>query len=103
MLKKIINKIIMGTKCYIELKKRLKELEMENFLIVNRYDIEILTNNETGEKTYRCNSLIKLYDKFTQNKTKARKIIKLLNANFDKKNETIKQVKNLCNEIIKGE
>ena len=105
MLKKMINKIIMGTKCYIALKQRLKELEMENFTIVNRYDIETLTNIETGEKIYRCNTILKLTDKLAKNKTTARKIIKLVNSLL-KKDEIVttqKEIKALCNEIIKGE
>lgn len=101
MLKKMINKIVMGTKCYIALKQRLNELEMEIFTIVNRYDIEILTDNTTGEKTYRCNTINKLNDKLAKNKTTARKIVKLVNSLL-KKDATQKEIKALCNEIIKG-
>lgn len=83
MFKKIINKIIMGTQCYLALKDRFEQ---------NSMDIAF------------CKEVVEQYSiRLNSNKTKARKINKLLNANFDKKNGTIKQIKALCNEIIKGE
>ena len=71
MLKKIINKIIMGTRCYLSLKKYSNELE----------------------------------EKISMNKTTARKIVRAVNSLL-KKDELVstkKQIKALCNEIIKGE
>ena len=90
MLKKIINKIIMGTKCYLALKDALIELEHKNMALHTDLETQTL-------------ELIDLKNTISYNKTQARKIVRLLNANFDKKNGTIKQIKALCNKIIKGE
>lgn len=71
MLKKLINKIIMSTKCYLSLRQYSNELE----------------------------------ETLNSNKTTARKIIRAVNSLL-KKDELVttkKQIKELCNEIIKGE
>lgn len=90
MFKKIINKIIMGTKCYLALRKEFLDTKQNNVYLENelRYSRVQMKVRDEMLKTSR---------------TKARKIVRLLNANFDKKNGTVKQVKTLCNEIIKGE
>lgn len=88
MLKKLINKIIMGTKCYLALKEAFADTKHDKACL----------EDELSQTKF---ALGIARDCLKTNKTTARKINKLLNANFDKKNETIKQVKALCNEIIK--
>lgn len=90
MFKKIINKVIMGTKCYLALKQAFADLKHDNASL----------EDELSQKNFIIDTTHKVLQ---EQKTKARKIVRLLNANFDKKNGTIKQVKALCNEIIKGE
>ena len=90
MFKKIINKIIMGTRCYLALKQSFADLKHDNACLED----ELLQKNFIIDAAHKV---------LQEQKTKARKIVRLLNANFDKKNGTIKQVKALCNEIIKGE
>lgn len=90
MFKKIINKIIMGTKCYLALKQAFTDLKHDNACL----------EDELSQKNFIIDTTHKVLQ---EQKFKARKIVRLLNANFDKKNGTIKQVKALCNEIIKGE
>lgn len=109
MLKNLINKIIKGTKCYLELKQRLKEIEKENQEIKSLFMIEYLEDTNSKERTYRSLTLCKItqeYEKIiSNNKTTARKIIREVNK-LIKKDEIInaqKQIKALCNEIIKGE
>lgn len=90
MIKKIINKIIMGTKCYLALRKEFIDLKHDKACL----------EDELSQKIFVIDVAHKVLQ---EQKTKARKIVRLLNANFDKKNGTIKQIKALCNEIIKGE
>ena len=109
MFKKLINKIIMGTKCYLQLKQKLEDLEKENQDIKNIFMIEYLENANTKERTYRSLTLCKITQEFekiiSNNKITARKIIREVNK-LIKKDEIVnaqKQIKALCNEIIKGE
>lgn len=107
MLKKLFNKFITGSRCYLALKARLEELEKENEEMKKTFEIECLIDQKTKKRTYRsivlCTVAKELESIISENKTTARKIIRQLNANFDKKNTSIKKIKSLCNEIIKGE
>jgi hypothetical protein len=85
MFKKIINKIIMATQCYLALKERFSGLE---FVV-----------DAQAEKIKEQDVLI------AKNKTTARKIVRTVNG-LIKREDSInatKKIKALCNEIIKGE
>lgn len=105
MLKKLINKIIMETECYVLLKNRFKEVEREKEEIVKYFGIESLTDNITHKKTYRSTVLLtitkNLEEIITKDKKIARKIIRTVNSLL-KKDESV-HIKALCNQIIKGE
>lgn len=84
MLKNLINKIIMGTKCYIALKDKFTKLEED----LNVYQ----------------ETIIDLQNIISGNKTKARKIVRAVNG-LIKKDEIVntqKEIKEICNQIIKG-
>ena len=85
MLRKLINKIIMGTKCYSMLKEKFR-------------DNELLIESLTEE-------LKKSSDSVSKNKTTARKIIRVVNGLIKREDsvQATKEIKALCNEIIKGE
>lgn len=109
MFKKLVNKIIMNTECYLKLRNRLEEVEEENTYFKSYFGIESIVNKDTKEKIYRSTMLCKitreLEDTISKNKTTARKIIRAVNSLL-KKNEIVntqKEIKRLCNEIIKGE
>lgn len=109
MFKKLMNKIIMGTKCYLALRQKLQEVEKENQDIKTLFMIEYLENTKTKERTYRSLTLLKITEELnniiSSNKTKARKIIREVNKLIKKEEiiNTEKRIKALCNEIIKGE
>lgn len=85
MLKKLINKIIMGTKCYILLKERCNVLEKEN------NDIRAYVQ--------------KLLEMLSQDKTIARRIVRRVNGLIKREDsvQATKEIKALCNQIFKGE
>lgn len=90
LLEKIINKIIMGTKCYIALKDKIYELENERTKFKDKFAQQAM-------------DLIELNNIISKNKTTARKIVRAVNS-LIKKDEIVntqKQIKALCNEIIK--
>ena len=91
MFKKIINKIIMGTKQYCLLKECLRHTEEEYDALKQNYcaKVEILKDREAY-----IDYVLKL---LSNDKTIARRIIRAINKD-DKK-----LAKKLCNEIIKGE
>ena len=83
-MKKLIDKIVMGTKVYQKLK-----FECDSVLE---------TIKKISEEKHKIEAII------SRNKTIARKISRVINA-FKKENnvDAIKEIKALCNEIIKGE
>ena len=93
MFKKIFNKIIMGTKCYILLKERCNVLEKENESLREHSKMQI------------CEQIAKVKDKedyieylqklLSENKKNARRIIREINK---MNNEMAKEY---CREIIK--
>lgn len=85
MLEKMIEKFVKGTKYYLALEDRVDKLETD----IDTFEEEI----------ERLNVLIAL------NKTKARKIIRITNSLIKREDSvnTKKEIKALCNEIIKGE
>ena len=85
MFKKIIEKIVMTTKCYAELKN-------EFVKVCN--DIQF------------CREIAEKYSaRLNANKTTARKIIRVVNGLIKREDSVAaaKEIKALCNEIIKGE
>ena len=87
MFKQIIEKIIMGTKTYKKLK--------EEYLTAKEFIKEVKSQcGKTKTEIGAISTAIK------EDKTIARKIVRLINKGFDKKNETVVEVKALCNEII---
>ena len=82
-------KLVRWTEPYLELKSLFNATDARSRSLERQRDEFFATITEFQETK-------------KQNDTKLRKVIRLLNANFDKKNATIKQVKEICNEIIKG-
>lgn len=85
MFKKIINKIIMATQCYLALKEKFSG---QVFII------------EAQEQRIKEQDVL-----IAKNKTTARKIVRTVNG-LIKREDSInatKEIKALCNEIIKGE
>lgn len=85
MLEKFINKIIQTSQCYLALRDKANKLESD----IDDYQEEIK----------RLNNIVLL------NKTTARKIVRAVNS-LIKKDEIVntqKEIKALCNKIIKGE
>lgn len=103
MFKKIINKVIMGTKCYILLKERCSALEKEN------NDIREKTKAQLCEKIEFLKEkdayVQKLLEMLSQDKTIARRIVRKVNGLIKREDsvQATKEIKALCNEIIKGE
>lgn len=85
MLEKLIKKFVVGTKYYLALEDRVNKLETD----IDTFEEEI----------ERLNVLI------ATNKTKARKIIRIVKGLIKREDSisTTKEIKALCNEIIKGE
>ena len=85
MFKKIWNEIIMGTKCYLMLKQDREK-----------------TIKQLGEVALENGRLEK---ELAKNKTIARKIIRVVNSLLKREDSVnaTKEIKALCNEIIKGE
>lgn len=103
MFKKIINKIIMGTKCYMLLKERCNALEKENNDIREKTKIQLCEKIEIlKDKDAYIDYLLKA---LSQNKTIARRIVRRVNGLIKREDsvQATKEVKALCNEIIKGE
>lgn len=87
MFKQIIEKIIMGTQTYKKLK--------EEYLTAKEFIKEVKSQcGKTKTEISAISTAVK------EDKTIARKIVRLINKGLDKKNETVVEVKALCNEII---
>ena len=103
MFKKIINKIIMGTRCYILLKERCNALETELVAIKETSKIQLCEQIERlKDKDFYIQHLLEM---LSQDKTIARRIVRKVNGLIKREDsvQATKEIKVLCNEIIKGE
>lgn len=103
MFKKLINKIIMGTKCYILLKERCNALEKENSDIREKTKAQLCEKIEILKE--KDGYVQKLLEMLSQDKTIARRIVRRVNGLIKREDsvQATKEIKALCNEIIKGE
>lgn len=92
MFKKLINKIIMGTKCYLALKQAFADLKHDNACLED----ELSQTKISLDVAREC---------LKSNKTTARRIIRIVNGLIKREDsvQATKEIKALCNEIIKGE
>lgn len=88
MIKKLFNKLIMGTESYVLLKHECKALEKENEKIRECSKIELAKTRK---------ELTNLYTEIEHAKTNARRAVRAINKKDDE------LAKRLCNKIIKGE
>lgn len=116
MFKKLLNKIVMGTKCYLALKEHCTELELkcaEFEMKCKDFQYNTNTLTEQAREIEKLHKLLTQSDnvsnlyatQLAKNKKTARKIVRTVNGLIKREDsiQATKDIKALCNQIIKGE